>query len=88
MNYWKPLALVSMGTVAIILSCGGDERRPGVAPARAGQPHMEAAVNHLNAARRELEVAEHNKGGHRDRAIQLTDQAINEVNQGMAIADR
>ena len=43
------------------------------------QPHMRAALEHLQAAKSELEAAEHDKGGHRAKAQQLTQQAIDEV---------
>jgi hypothetical protein len=52
----------------------------------AGQPHMMNALNDLQAARSQLAAAEDNKGGHRDNAIQLVDQAIGEVNAGIAYA--
>jgi hypothetical protein len=51
-----------------------------------GQPHMQAAANHLTAARDELNAAEANKGGHRERAIGLVNDAIAQVQQGMAYA--
>ncbi len=47
------------------------------------QPHMESALDHLQAARSELQAASANKGGHRVRAIDLVDQAIGEVEAGM-----
>jgi hypothetical protein len=56
------------------------------APAR-NQPHMENALQALRAARSELQQAAANKGGHRERAIGLTDAAIREVEAGMAYAD-
>ena len=40
------------------------------------QPHMMAALEALQKARMELEVAEHNKGGHRDKALQFVHKAI------------
>ncbi len=49
----------------------------------ADQPHMQAALDNLRAARHQLETAEHNKGGHRDAAIGLIDQAIAEVKAGI-----
>ena len=52
--------------------------------ARADQPHMRRALEHLRAARAELESAEHNKGGWRLRAIENTDRAIHETENGMA----
>jgi hypothetical protein len=50
------------------------------------QPHMEAALQHLQEAKEELKRAEHDKGGHREKALDLTDNAINEVKQGMHYA--
>lgn len=57
----------------------------GLNSARADQPHMQAALEHLRAARAELRMAEHNKGGWRIRAIQNTDRAIHETENGMAV---
>ena len=51
--------------------------------ARADQPHMRRALEHLRAARAELQSAEHDKGGWRVRAIQNTNQAIAETERGM-----
>jgi hypothetical protein len=45
---------------------------------------MSAAFGHLRQARAELEKAAPNKGGHRDRAIQLVDQAMQQVEAGEA----
>ena len=53
-------------------------------PARADQPHMKAALDHLRAAREELQKSEHNKGGWRLRAIGNVNQAIADVEKGMA----
>ena len=54
--------------------------------ARADQPHMRRALEHLRAARAELQSAEHNKGGWRIRAIENTNRAIAETERGMAVA--
>jgi hypothetical protein len=54
--------------------------------ARANQPHMTAALEHLRAARAELKMAEHNKGGWRVVAIANVDKAIADVERGMAAA--
>lgn len=51
-----------------------------------GQPHMQAALDHLQAAKTELQTALADKGGHRVRAIALVDEAIGEVQAGMAFA--
>jgi hypothetical protein len=51
-----------------------------------GQPHMAAALDELRAARGELEAAEADKGGHRVRAIELVDDAIEQVRRGIDYA--
>jgi hypothetical protein len=48
------------------------------------EPHMSAALGHLEQAKAELEKAASNKGGHREKAIQLVDQAMQQVKQGEA----
>ena len=46
------------------------------------EPHMSAAYGHLEQARSELERAAPNKGGHRERAMQLVDQAMQQIQEG------
>jgi hypothetical protein len=50
------------------------------------QPHMDESITILQSARAELVKAEPNKGGHRERALGLIDQAIAEVRAGIAFA--
>jgi hypothetical protein len=50
------------------------------------QPHMEAARDSLQKAKAELQVAEHNKGGHRAKAVGLVNNALAEVNRGIQFA--
>ena len=56
------------------------------AGAIAAQPHMVNALHALNNARTELTVANVNKGGHRERALDLVNQAIAQTNAGIAYA--
>ncbi|KAF0653391.1 hypothetical protein L107_07358 [Cyanobium sp. Copco_Reservoir_LC18] len=56
----------------------------GVAVAQ--QPNMQNALNALFNARSSLQMATPNKGGHRDQAITLVNQAIAEVEAGIAYA--
>src|SRR6202048_163882 len=56
----------------------------GLASARADQPHMQAALEHLRAARAELKVAEHDKGGWRARGVGNVERAIADTERGMA----
>jgi hypothetical protein len=58
----------------------------GASIAYAAQPNMINALNSLRAARAELVRATANKGGHRERAIGLIDQAIGETEAGIAAA--
>lgn len=51
-----------------------------------GQPHMNAALTELQAARGELQAAVSDKGGHRVNAIRLVDDAINETQAGIDFA--
>ena len=51
------------------------------------QPHMQEALRHLQAAAEELQKAEHDKGGHRAKALELTRQAIHHVNAGIHYDD-
>jgi hypothetical protein len=57
-----------------------------VTPAVAAQPEMEAALASLNDALASLQAAEANKAGHREKAIDLVEQAIAEVQLGIEAA--
>jgi hypothetical protein len=84
MNFWKAAAILSTGALVTLLACGGGGA--AVRPAGAGQPHMQEAREQLAQARASLDAAEPNKGGHRERAIELVDQAIAQVDQGIEYA--
>ena len=54
------------------------------APAlKADQPHMQAALDALERAERELNEATHDKGGHRNRALDHVHAALKEVRKGI-----
>ena len=55
----------------------------GIGYAIGAQPHMEATLGLLQNARSELTAATPNKGGHRETALQLINQAITEVEAGI-----
>ena len=59
-----------------------------VKTASAYQGNMEHALSALLQANESLRQATPNKGGHRERAMELIQQAINQVQQGMQFADR
>jgi len=50
----------------------------------AAQPHMQAALSNLRAARTNLNRATADKGGHRERALALVNDAIDQVEKGIA----
>ncbi|HKS24004.1 MAG TPA: hypothetical protein VJZ76_14465 [Thermoanaerobaculia bacterium] len=56
--------------------------------ASADQPRMHAALEHLRAAKVELEAASDDKGGHRRKALALTKDAIDQVERGIAFDRR
>jgi hypothetical protein len=56
-------------------------------PAAARQGNMDHALVSLREARRALQEATPNKGGHKERAIELVDRAIDQVRQGIEWAN-
>jgi len=80
MSRWSPVTrrtLVVLGLAALL--CVGIV----VGRASADQPHMVAALDHLRAARTELDKADADKGGHRAKAITLVNDAIAQVEKGI-----
>jgi hypothetical protein len=59
-----------------------------VSTASAGQPHMQAAIDHLEAAKAELQLAEADKGGWRVQAIKTINDAIAQVKAGKGAGRR
>ncbi|HZU32163.1 MAG TPA: hypothetical protein VFB79_13685 [Candidatus Angelobacter sp.] len=51
------------------------------------QPHMKAALEHLRAAKAELEQAAADKGGHRVAALKATNDAIHHTEEGIKFAN-
>ncbi len=79
MNFWKLCSLVLAGLLVLVI--GTSAVRLAVAEP---QPQMRAALMALRNAKDHLEKASHDKGGHRVRAIGLINQAISEVEKGIA----
>ena len=74
--------LAAVGALAIASGIGF-----GIGVAQANQPHMESALGDLQAAKGELQIAMADKGGHRVAAIGLVNQAITQVQAGIAVGD-
>jgi len=52
------------------------------------QPHMMAALEALKNAKIELESGEHNKGGHRVKALDLVKKAIEQTRKGIEAGEK
>ncbi|QFY63395.1 hypothetical protein FZ934_24305 (plasmid) [Rhizobium grahamii] len=57
-------------------------------PALADQGNMEAALRQLGSALNSLHRAPPNKGGHKERAVQLIEEAMGEVQAGIDFANQ
>ena len=68
------LVLIGMSLYSLARPQSGDMARH--------EPHLSAAYGHLEQAKAELEKSAPNKGGHRERAMRLVDQAMQEVMRG------
>jgi hypothetical protein len=72
-------ALAAAGALVVAAGAGY-----GIGMADAYQPHMQNALGDLRAARGELQIALADKAGHRVAAIALVNQAIGQVQAGIA----
>ena len=52
------------------------------------QPKMRVALDSLNSAEQALQQAAHDKGGHRQKALELTQAAIAQVKAGIKFDNR
>jgi len=87
MNYWKPLALVSMSSMVLTVGFQVAMANPAPTPAPTVEgkyPHIEAALAALQTAQTELGKAEHDWSGWRAKADAHTKEAIGDINIGLA----
>lgn len=73
------LKSLRLGALGLVLGIG-----IGAGVAFAAQPHMQNALSDLQAAANQLSLALPDKGGHRAQAIPLVNQAITQVQEGIA----
>jgi hypothetical protein len=78
-NPWK---VTTFALAAILAASLGKSVLVPDAGAEA-QPKMREALNHLRSAEAALQAASHDKGGHRVKAIELTRNAIGQVEAGI-----
>jgi hypothetical protein len=81
-NLWKISTLALAATLSLVVG-NGAVRDASADP----QPRMYSALDHLQQARADLVKATANKGGHRAKAIELVDRAIDEVKLGIRFAN-
>jgi hypothetical protein len=70
------LGLVSYGLVADPTTAQAQEKRER-------HPHLHRAITELKEAKKELEKADHDFGGHRVEAIKATDHAIKQLEKAL-----
>ena len=84
----KAPKLLPLAALTLFVGCAAETQTPpptaGHGPG--GQPRMQEALTQLQIARDNLQKASSNKGGHRERALELVNQAINQVQQGEAFS--
>jgi prefoldin subunit 5 len=74
-----------LGRLAIVATAAVLAFAPGV---RAQDQAMQSALDELQAAHRHLKQAEKDYDGHRKAAVDRVEKAIDEVKQGLAVANR
>ncbi len=77
-NPWK---LTTFALVAVLAAAVGRDvlNTASAEP----QPRMQTALEQLRSAAASLEAADHDKGGHRAKALELTRGAIQQVEAGI-----
>jgi hypothetical protein len=86
MNLWKPTALVLTSAFAVMISYSVASANAGhskPAPVSGDYRHMRIALEHFRAGRNELDSAEHNHGGWKDRAVEASERAIWETRNAL-----
>jgi hypothetical protein len=84
----KVSILLPLAALTLFAGCATETPTPPPTGGRppTGQPKMREALAQLQIAREDLQKAEPNKGGHREKALQLVNEAINQVQAGASYA--
>ncbi len=79
------LALLIMAPNVMSAATPATAPAPQVVKGKGGEqhPHIRAALRELREARRELETAAHDFGGHRKEAIEAVDNAIKQLQEAL-----
>jgi hypothetical protein len=82
----KASILLPLAALTFFAGCATETPTRPPTAGRPGQPKMQEALAQLRIAREDLQKAEANKGGHREKALQLVNEAINQVQAGASYA--
>ncbi|HTE49303.1 MAG TPA: hypothetical protein VK698_00410 [Kofleriaceae bacterium] len=85
MNPWK---LTSLVLALVVLFFVGLRVVDDASAGPEAQPNMRTALGYLRQAKNSLQRAVPDKGGHRVKAVELTNAAIDEVQRGMRFDNR
>jgi Spy/CpxP family protein refolding chaperone len=86
MNLWKPTALVLASALAMMVSynvASASSNGPKPVSVTGDYHHIRTALEYFRAGRNELMMAEHNRGGWRERAVEGADRTIFETKQAL-----
>ncbi|HXD32403.1 MAG TPA: hypothetical protein VN643_14880 [Pyrinomonadaceae bacterium] len=83
----KAIGYVNSAIAEIDLGIRFDRRNNHAVMSTPDQPNMRTALDELNQAKNSLDAATNDKGGHKVKAIALINDAIREVNAGIAAAN-
>jgi hypothetical protein len=77
--------LLSLVTFTPVISTAAPTPNPAVDKddKKEAHPHIRAALRELREARKELETAAHDFGGHRKEAIEAVDAAIKQLEEAL-----
>ena len=88
-SVWLTICVILLGLLAWSQMNSQMQTVPAPAPAQArvaaeeDHPHIEAAIKSLEDAKHHLETAAHDFGGHRAKALDHTQQALNECREAL-----
>ena len=77
------LILLAITPAVIAAPPASPKPTPTAAPPAEQHPHIRAALHELREARRELETAAHDFGGHRKEALEAVDNAIRQLQEAL-----
>ena len=71
------------GLAAVAGTVGALALFNGIASAKEHHPAIHKAIEDLREARKELKEADHDFGGHREKALKATDEAIKQLEEAL-----